>query len=235
MANEVVGPVVAEIKLGGSTVINGFSWRHENAHNIGEARATFGSDGFKAATPGTAAESGSFSALYGAGGAGYTALLNAARASQAGTSYELIEYPEGTGAGKPTITTQVLLSGPSLSADASGVDMQMDCNWKATAESVFAPNLALSVTDFGSTGQGDASAYTAPTASGGTSTYTITAEDENGDASALPYGITWTGSAFTGTVNASAPIGIYRVKMKVVDSAAAPVTQYFLCTMEVVA
>lgn len=97
-----------------------------------------------------------------------------------------------------------------------------------------APNIVLSTLDFGSVAQGGAgSGYTAPTASGGTSTYTITMEDENGVASALPYGATWSGSAFGGTVNAAAPAGIYRVRVKVVDSASTPVVRYFDAIMKV--
>lgn len=103
------------------------------------------------------------------------------------------------------------------------------------AAPTYAPNIVLSTLDFGSVAQGGAgSGFTAPTASGGTSTYTITMADENAVASALPYGATWSGSAFAGTVNAAAPVGKYRVKVKVVDSATPAQTKYFLAEMRVI-
>lgn len=144
------------------------------------------------------------------------------------------EYPLGNVAGELIKTGTAYISEPVLDI---GLDKATDYSFTIsyTAAPSETPNLALSVTDFGSTGQGDASAFVAPTASGGTSTYTIEMENSAGTASALPYGISWSGSAFTGTVNAAAPIGVYRVTVKVTDSASTPVVKYFDCTMAVVA
>jgi hypothetical protein len=59
--------------------------------------------------------------------------------------------------------------------------------------------------------------------------------EDGTDASALPYGITWSGVAFAGTVNASAPQGVYRPVVRVTDSANPANVKTFLCKMKVIA
>jgi hypothetical protein len=144
----------------------------------------------------------------------------------------IIVYPQGNAAGIRCWAGTCVIK-------TTGIDVGIDKPAGGTVTFNFKgglrrqPNIVLSALDFGSTGQGDASSFTAPTASGGAPAYVITMADEAGAASALPYGITWTGSAFTGTVNAAAPLGKYRVRVKVVDDDS--VTRYFDAVMTVVA
>jgi hypothetical protein len=159
-------------------------------------------------------------------------LRNYANAKVAKT---FVLYPEGNTAGKLAYTGTGFISVSGLD---SGIDKAatFTLTIDVKGDLVLGDNIVLSTLNFGAVAAGGAaSGYTAPTASGGTAAYTITMADENGKASALPEGVTWSGSAFAGTVDVGANVGIYRVKVKVVDSDTPANTRYYLGTMEVTA